>query len=77
MHNESMRDEVCDKYEVWFSNKVKAKDEAVMGMLSKLLKEAHEIGSITLGCYCAPKRCHADTIARYLEEQLETMKSLK
>lgn len=66
MRDESMRDEVCDKYEVWFKSKVDAKDPAVMNQLRALWREGKRTGDLKLGCYCAPRRCHADTIARFL-----------
>lgn len=66
MANESMRNEVCDKYELWFKNKTEAKDPAVMNQLRTLWRKGKADDVLKLGCYCAPKRCHADTIARFL-----------
>lgn len=66
MRTESMRDEVCDKYEGWFKAKVEAADPAVMNQLRDLWRIGKREGVINLGCYCAPRRCHADTIARFL-----------
>lgn len=66
MRDESMRDEVCDKYEVWFKAKTEAKDPAVMAQLRSLWSIGKRDGHVNLGCYCAPRRCHADTIARFL-----------
>ena len=66
MRNESMRDEVCDMYEGWFKRKVEAKDPMVMDQLRKLWSIGNRIGEVKLGCFCAPRRCHADTIANYL-----------
>lgn len=71
MHDESKRNDVCDKYEVWFAAKVAKNDKPVMDQLNFLLEETKRKGKITLGCYCSPKRCHADTIAKYLTEQLK------
>lgn len=63
------RDEVCDKYEVWFASKVAEKDPAVMGELRRLYRIAKE-GDLVLGCFCAPARCHGETIKRFLEQHL-------
>lgn len=67
MRDESMRNEVCDEYEKWFKDKVEKEDPAVMGQLKRLLSIGKKTGTINLGCYCAPRRCHADTIARFLK----------
>lgn len=67
MKDESMRDEVCDQYEDWFQTKIDAQDPAVLGQLRKLWSIGKQSGVIKLGCYCAPRRCHADTIARFLQ----------
>lgn len=67
MRDESQRDTVCDKYIPWFDTKVKAKDPAVMNELRKLWKIGSQSGVLKLGCYCAPRRCHADTIKRFLD----------
>lgn len=69
MANEAMRDEVCDKYQAWFDRKVEQDDPAVMGELRRLYhlgKEKQQ--SIRLICYCSPRRCHADTIAKFLNQ---------
>lgn len=68
MKNEAERDRVCDAYEAWFEAQVKLKTPEVMQELRKLYKLSKQ-GHVVLGCYCAPKRCHGDTIKRWLEEQ--------
>lgn len=74
MNGESMRDEVCDKYEVWFKRKTEAQDDAVMNQLRSLWMIGKRTGAVNLGCYCAPRRCHADTIARYLKNYADAAK---
>jgi len=50
MHNESQRDIVCDKYEIWINEKLELK-----------IFDLNDLKSAKrLGCHCAPKRCHAD-----------------
>ena len=46
------RDEVCDKYEVWFEKQ------------PLLVAAVHELRFKVLGCWCAPKRCHGEFLAR-------------
>lgn len=67
MRNEADRDRVCDQYEAWFAQKVAHGDARVMNELRRLYRLASK-GDLILGCYCAPKRCHADTIKRFLEQ---------
>jgi hypothetical protein len=62
------RDEACDLYEVWFNDH--RGDPTVRHMLNMLLEKHKREGNITLLCYCAPRRCHCDTIARYLNNLL-------
>ena len=61
MKSEADRDRVCDQYAVWFEERVKAGDARVMNELRRLYKIAKR-GGLVLGCYCAPKRCHGETI---------------
>lgn len=65
------RDEVCDLYEAWFQAKVEVKDPAVMQELRRLYRIAKD-GDLTLGCFCAPQRCHGETIKRFLEQYLQS-----
>lgn len=67
MRDESMRNEVCDKYEAWFKSKTDTKDPAVLNQLRTLWQIGKRDGVLKLGCYCAPRRCHAETIARFLK----------
>lgn len=67
MRKESDRDAVCDNYETWFSQKVSEQDPTVMKELRSLWLLGNQQGYLHLGCYCAPKRCHADTIAKFLK----------
>ena len=70
MKHESERDAVCDKYEIYFKNKVSLEDNAFMAELRRLYKLAKRYGKLELYCWCAPKRCHAETIKRFLEKYL-------
>lgn len=46
------RDRVCDAYEAWFMNQ------------PDLVNSLHELKGKRLGCFCKPKRCHGDFLAR-------------
>ena len=68
MSDESKRDFVCDKYDLYFKNKVKNNDQAFMEELD-ILYELSLSNDITLLCWCSPKRCHGETIKHYLENR--------
>jgi hypothetical protein len=70
MVNESMRDKVCDKYEDYFnSNLVDPKQAIFRDELNRLVDLSRTM-DITLLCWCHPKRCHTETIKRYLDALL-------
>ncbi len=68
MHNESERDLVCDSYEQYFYKQLHS--EQFMNYLQKILSAARTYGKVYLYCWCAPKRCHAETIRNWLYTQL-------
>ncbi len=49
------RGEVITKYETYIMNK------------PELLADIHELRGKVLGCYCKPKACHGDVLARLAE----------
>jgi hypothetical protein len=65
MSNEGSRDEVCDKYQIYFDKIIKE------GQNSHFINELRRIyrlsktKNIALGCWCYPKRCHAQTIISF------------
>lgn len=71
------RNRVCEEFEKHFNNKVFIeKNQSFLNELDKLhnlsLKE-----DINLGCFCAPKRCHGDTIKNFLDNYQENLKKIK
>ena len=71
MADETQRDKVCDQYQEYFNKKVKEKtDKRFMNELRAIYKIAKEEGDIYLACWCAPKRCHAETIKAFIEQYL-------
>jgi hypothetical protein len=62
------RNDACDKYEIWFSENIgKLRIE-----LLRLNRIHAQYGQLTLFCWCAPRRCHAETIKRWLESYEES-----
>jgi hypothetical protein len=53
------RDEVCDKYEKWFWKQ------------KNLFLSISELKGKRLGCFCKPKRCHGDFLAKLADEELD------
>jgi hypothetical protein len=58
MHSEAERDSVIAKYRVWFDQH--KTDPEVRRELAKINQDT------VLGCWCAPKACHADVIMDYM-----------
>ena len=67
MKSEADRDNVCDAYEEWFRAQIKAQDMVICDELFRLMDIAKK-GTLILGCFCAPKRCHGQTIKACLEQ---------
>lgn len=75
MRTEADRIHVCLSYEIWLNEKIEHKHFKVIEALFKLLVLSKE-RDITLGCYCAPKACHAESIKRVLEERADEIVSI-
>lgn len=81
MQSEFHRDSVCDQYDKWFLDKVvyaspwnkeaSELDKKAFEYLLLILDAARS-GDVVLMCWCSPnKRCHAETIAKWVTEKLE------
>lgn len=75
MDRESQRDEVCDHYEIWIRKKIQEQNPVVIDELNRLAYMAVE-KPLKLVCFCAPKRCHGDTIKSIIEIALSNVESL-
>ena len=66
---EGERDEVCDKYSVWFKHRIEnpSQHPAFSKTIQKLYSIMNQYGKLELFCWCSPLRCHAETIKEYLE----------
>lgn len=54
------RDEICDKYSAWLDTQPELKEQAKQELKGK-----------SLICYCAPLRCHGDTLLRISNEEMK------
>lgn len=71
MVSEDQRNVVCEQYEQYFNDIVRTKSNVeFMNELRRLYKLAKQHGKLRLFCWCAPKRCHAETIKKFLEQYL-------
>ncbi len=68
MRNESQRDRVCEQFATHFDAKVK-QEGAFREEVIRIYRLAKE-QDVTLQCWCAPKRCHADHIAQFINSYL-------
>jgi hypothetical protein len=73
-HDERKRDTVCDLYQTYFDETlrlcpIEIQDCAKFTVeLARLLNLYRVHGCLNLFCWCAPKRCHAETIRDYILE---------
>ena len=72
MKDESERDKVCDMFKhsfaLLFDGQIfNEKDELMLAELERLKELYKKYGKLELFCWCSPKRCHAETIKKYLE----------
>lgn len=64
------RNIVCDLYAKWFAIQ---DSKEFLDELSKLIDIFNKYGKLNLFCFCAPKRCHAETIKKYIEERTKSV----
>jgi len=84
MATEADRDRACYMYQRWFEGSVlpaeKYANRFPQDPLVRAWKYLNEIAraaeheTVVLMCWCAPARCHAETIAKWVEEKLEEWK---
>ena len=67
LKNEAERDTVCDQYKKYFREKLQ-RDTAFRNEVDRLFVLYKAYGKISLFCWCSPKRCHAETIKRFVEK---------
>jgi hypothetical protein len=60
------RDAVCNKYE----NYLKNLKPSMKAQLNSIVNLGREHGEVNLVCFCAPKRCHGDSIKALIESKL-------
>ena len=66
-NDDKERDEVCDKYEQYFIEQIKKGNELFAKEFLRLIEIFKKYNKLELFCWCAPKRCHAETLKKYIE----------
>ena len=59
--SEKERNRVCDYYDSWFHEA----EQIISGYQDAVLRTF--IDAKYIGCWCAPKRCHVDTIIEFIK----------
>ena len=72
MRDETQRERVIAEYRAWLWIKIKSGDAAVLNELRWLARAVREHRVVTLYCYCAPKSCHANVVARAVDWIIKT-----
>lgn len=71
--DESKRDEVCELYHKYLTEAIRDKDEEISEELNRLFIIFRKYKKLELFCWCAPKRCHGDSIKQIIEEAIFKM----
>ena len=66
MHVETMSELVCDQYEEYFKRMIDIAPSNFNDYLEQMVTACKTYGELRLFCWCAPKRCHGETIRNYL-----------
>lgn len=69
LKNESERQEILTKYEIWLRGLLKA--DTPQRREIEMLTDLARRGDLSLGCWCAPALCHGDVVKRIIEERLK------
>jgi hypothetical protein len=62
MTHENQRDSVCDQYALWLDQQIASNNPPVMAAFNVLLEAYRRGEALALECWCAPRRCHAESI---------------
>lgn len=66
---EHLRNSACDAYDKHFWE-YWVNDPKFVEELESLVQQTKRDGHLILGCFCAPKRCHGETIKAYVDARL-------
>lgn len=69
-NSDKERNRVCDLYERYFDKKVKIKDSEFRNEVIRIYRMVRDGKDVALGCWCYPKRCHAEYVKKFIESYL-------
>jgi hypothetical protein len=70
MDGEWERDSVCDDYDRYFIIRM-GSDPTFRAEIDRLVEIYKQYGKLNLFCWCVPRRCHVETIKKYIERVLK------
>ena len=65
INDESERDKMLDRYEEYFYQRLE-NDADFRNAVNYLIEVYKKYGKLNLFCWCYPKRCHSETIRKYI-----------
>ena len=71
LKDETGRDDACDFYEEYFNRMLRFDNIEFNNYLNIMLKTLEVYGKLRLFCWCSPKRCHGETIRKYLNSKFD------
>jgi len=71
LEKEDQREEVVARYALWLEEQLQRENRRVVQAMGELYRRLKRRGALTLLCFCAPKRCHAEVIAERLRLMAE------
>jgi len=71
LEREDQREEVVRRYATWLEEELRQGNREVARALEELYRRLKRQGVLTLLCFCAPRRCHAEVIAEKLRLMAE------
>lgn len=74
-YTQEERDRVCEVYIDHFEKSMKQGRQDMKDQLNLIWKTGQKHGEVKIGCYCAPLRCHCDTIKETLENKQRELKA--
>ena len=74
MDDESQRDKVCDEYDAWLELRINECNTQVCDELNRLIEIYRKYEQLNLFCWCAPKRCHGESIRKAIASMYDAYK---
>lgn len=71
LKSESKREQVLNDYEDYFNKMIYYEDINFIGYLNQMLDLYKAYNKVRLFCWCYPKKCHGETIKKWLIKNKE------